>query len=69
MYNRCDDVLSRIKNGIFYNRKLKLYTKEYLIGIIKELQDSERYEDCSYLSRFLSKRFNYSDNYKSPIIW
>lgn len=68
MYNRCDEVLNRLKSGLFYNRKLKLYTKEYLVGIIDELRVQERYEDCSYISKFLEKRFNYVENFKSPII-
>lgn len=68
MYNRCEEVISRIKKGIYYNRKLKLYTQEYLTDIIKELQECERYEDCMFISEFLIRRFNYSENYKSPIV-
>ncbi len=68
MYSRCDEVISRIKSGRYYNRKLKLYTKEYLNSILDELQIMERYEDCVFINKFMDRRFNYLVNYKSPIL-
>lgn len=68
MYNKCDEVLSRIKDGLYYNRKLKLYTEDYLLDILKELENNERFEDCIFMKSFIAKRFNYLENYKNPIL-
>ena len=65
---RAENVFERIKNGILYNRNLKVYTKDYLQGIVIELEKQEKFEKCVILNDFISKRFNHELNYKNPII-
>lgn len=69
MYSRCDDVLTRIKDGKYYNIKLKIYTIEYLNDVVDELGVLERYEDCIFIRDFIDKRFNHYENFKNPVIW
>jgi len=64
---RAENVFERITNGILYNRNLKVYTKEYLQGIVKELESQEQFEKCIKLNDFISKRFSHELNYKNPI--
>lgn len=66
--SRAQDVFDRISKGIFYNKNLKIYTKEYLKKILTELEEDEDFEKCSALKDFIKKRFKHSKNYKSPII-
>ena len=65
---RAENVFERITNGILYNRNLKVYTKDYLQGIVVELEQQEKFEKCIILNDFISKRFNHELNYKNPII-
>jgi hypothetical protein len=65
---RAENVFERITNGILYNRNLKVYTKDYLEGIVRELEQQEQFEKCIKLNEFISKRFNHELNYKNPII-
>ena len=39
---RAENVFERITNGILYNRNLKVYTKDYLQEIVKELEEIGR---------------------------
>ena len=64
---RAEKVFERITNGILYNRNLKVYTKDYLQGIVKELEQQEQFEKCIKLNEFISKRFSHELNYKNPI--
>ena len=64
---RAENVFERITNGILYNRNLKVYTKDYLQGIVKELEEQEMFEKCIKLNEFINKRFNHELNYKNPI--
>lgn len=64
---RAENVFERITNGILYNRNLKVYTKDYLQGIVIELEQQEKFEECVILNDFISKRFNHELNYKNPI--
>ena len=64
---RAENVFERITNGILYNRNLKIYTKDYLRGIVKELEEQEMFEKCIKLNEFINKRFNHELNYKNPI--
>lgn len=64
---RAENVFERITNGILYNRNLKIYTKDYLQGIVIELEQQEKFEKCVILNDFISKRFNHELNYKNPI--
>jgi len=64
---RAENVFERITNGILYNRNLKVYTKDYLQEIVKELEEQEMFEKCIKLNKFISKRFNHELNYKNPI--
>ena len=64
---RAENVFERITNGILYNRNLKVYTKDYLQGIVRELEQQEQFEKCIILNDFISKRFNHELNYKTPI--
>ena len=64
---RAENVFERITNGILYNRNLKVYTKDYLQGIVRELEQQEKFEKCVILNDFISKRFNHELNYKTPI--
>lgn len=64
---RAENVFERITNGILYNRNLKVYTKDYLQGIVIELEQQEQFEKCIILNDFISKRFNHELNYKNPI--
>ena len=64
---RAENVFERITNGILYNRNLKVYTKDYLQEIVKELEEQEMFEKCVKLNDFISKRFNHELNYKNPI--
>ena len=64
---RAENVFERITNGIRYNRNLKVYTKDYLQGIVIELEQQEKFEKCVILNDFISKRFNHELNYKNPI--
>lgn len=64
---RAENVFERITNGILYNRNLKVYTKDYLQGIVIELEQQEKFEKCIILNDFISKRFNHELNYKNPI--
>lgn len=61
-------VFSRVISGTPYDRKLKLYSENYLIKVIKELEEEEEYEKCFTLSEYIKERFNHELNYKSPII-
>ena len=65
--NKAENVFNRIKNGIFYNRNLKIYTKDYLQEIIKELEYQQEFEKCIVLTEFINKRFDHSLNYLNPI--
>jgi hypothetical protein len=64
---RAENVFERITNGILYNRNLKVYTKDYLQGIVRELEQQEQFEKCIKLNDFISKRFSHELNYKNPI--
>ena len=64
---RAENVFERITNGILYNRNLKVYTKDYLQGIVIELEQQEQFEKCIELNDFISKRFSHELNYKNPI--
>ncbi len=64
---RAENVFERITNGILYNRNLKVYTKDYLQGIVTELEHQEQFEKCIKLNDFISKRFSHELNYKNPI--
>ena len=64
---RAENVFERITNGILYNRNLKVYTKDYLQGIVRELEQQEQFEKCIKLNEFISKRFSHELNYKNPI--
>ena len=64
---RAENVFERITNGILYNRNLKVYTKDYLQEIVKELEEQEMFEKCIKLNEFINKRFNHELNYKNPI--
>jgi hypothetical protein len=64
---RAENVFERITNGILYNRNLKVYTKDYLQGIVRELEQQEQFEKCVILNNFISKRFSHELNYKNPI--
>lgn len=64
---RAENVFERITNGILYNRNLKVYTKDYLQGIVRELEQQEKFEKCIKLNDFISKRFSHELNYKNPI--
>ena len=65
---RAENVFERITNGILYNRNLKVYTKDYLQGIVIELEQQEKFEKCVILNDFIGKRFSHELNYKNPII-
>ena len=54
--SRAQDVFDRISKGIFYNKNLKIYTKEYLKKILTELEEDEDFEKCSALKDFIKKR-------------
>lgn len=64
---RAENVFERITNGILYNHNLKVYTKNYLQGIVKELEEQEQFEKCIKLNEFINKRFNHKLNYKNTI--
>lgn len=64
---RAEKVFERITNGLLYNRNLKVYTKNYLQVIVRELEEQEMFEKCVKLNDFISKRFNHELNYKNPI--
>lgn len=66
--NRAQDVFDRISKGIFYNKNLKIYTKEYLNSILSELEKYEDFEKCDKLKSFIESRFSHKNNYKSPIL-
>ena len=65
--NKAENVFERITNGILYNRNLKVYTKDYLQVIVRELEQQEKFEKCVILNEFINKRFNHELNYKNPI--
>lgn len=56
IYNRC-------LSGKPFNRQLKLYSKELLIKVLKELEILEEYEKCHYLNEYIKERFNHNKNY------
>lgn len=66
--SKADIVFDRLSKGKFYNRKLKIYSKEYLESILEDLVEEEKYEKCILLKKFIKKRFKHKSNYKNPIL-
>lgn len=66
--SKADIVLDRLLNGKFYNRKLKIYSKEYLENVLEDLVLEEKYEKCVILTKIIKKRFKHKSNFKNPII-
>lgn len=61
-------VFNRVNIGTPYDRKLKLYSKNYLKKVVKYLEEEEEYEKCYLLIEYIKFRFNHELNYKNPII-
>jgi hypothetical protein len=61
-------VFNRVNTGMPYDRKLKLYSKNYLKKVVTYLEEEEEYEKCSLLIEYIKIRFNHELNYKNPII-
>jgi hypothetical protein len=57
-------MVERIKNGIFFDEKLKPYTKVQLTEELENLLSLEEYDDCIVIREHL-KRFEHENNYIS----
>lgn len=58
VYNRCI-------SGKPYTEDFKIYSKKYLLSVIRELESLEEFEKCIELGKFIEKRFNHKDNYSN----
>lgn len=58
-----NDTFSRLKSGIYHDRSIKFYSREFLQKIIIYLEKNERYEDCHALQQIIKKRFDHEINY------
>lgn len=57
------EVYDRCLSGKPFTKNLKIYTKEYLLKVLEELEYIEEYEKCNVLNKFIQKRFNHESNY------
>jgi hypothetical protein len=60
-------IFNRIMSGKPYSKSLKLYSKKYMMNVVKLLEEDEEYEKCRILLEYINNRFNHELNYKTPI--
>lgn len=60
-------IYNRIISGKPYSSSLKLYSKKYMINVVKLLEEDEEYEKCKILLEYINNRFDHELNYKTPI--
>ena len=60
-------IFNRIMSGKPYSKSLKLYSKKYMMNVVKLLEEDEEYEKCKILLEYINNRFDHELNYKTPI--
>lgn len=60
-----EQIFLRIKSGIYFDKDLKMYSKETMSELLELYLQEEEYEKCSLLQEVISTRFNHDFNYKS----
>ena len=60
-------IFNRIMSGKPYGKSLKLYSKKYMMNVVKLLEEDEEYEKCRILLEYINNRFDHELNYKTPI--
>jgi hypothetical protein len=60
-------IFNRIMSGKPYGKSLKLYSKKYMMNVVKLLEEDEEYEKCKVLLEYINNRFDHELNYKTPI--
>ena len=53
-------------SGKPYHKSLKLYSKKYMMNVVKLLEEDEEYEKCRILLEYINNRFDHELNYKNP---
>lgn len=53
-------------SGKPYGKSLKLYSKKYMMNVVKLLEEDEEYEKCRILLEYINNRFDHELNYKNP---
>ena len=59
-------IFNRIMSGKPYDKSLKLYSKKYMMNVVKLLEEDEEYEKCRILLEYINNRFDHELNYKNP---
>jgi hypothetical protein len=59
-------IFNRIMSGKPYGESLKLYSKKYMMSVVKLLEEDEEYEKCRILLEYINNRFDHELNYKNP---
>lgn len=59
-----NEAYDRIINGLYYDKQLKPYTKDFVNQMIDFFTKIEEYEKCSKINEFIEQRFNHNFNYK-----
>lgn len=62
-----EEIYQSIKFGRPFNKNLKLYTISEIEIAIRQFVQDEEYEKCAYLKKFIEKRFNHENGWKTPI--
>jgi hypothetical protein len=60
------EVYDRIVSGIFHDKNLKIYKREFLLKVLDYFEKNEDYEKCQHLLKIFNKRFDHDQNFKIP---
>jgi hypothetical protein len=52
---------NRIKCGIYFDEKLKPYSKNFMIQCLEYFKNEEKYQECAILNDIIKNRFNHDN--------
>ena len=60
---KLNETYTRISLGVYFDKNLKPYTKEFLTSVMEKFSEMEEYEKCINIKNMIDKRFNHEKNY------
>ncbi len=61
---KINEAYTRISLGVYFDKNLKPYTKEFLFEIMNHFSGIEEFEKCIKIKNMIDKRFNHDLNYQ-----
>ena len=60
---KINETYTRISLGVYFDKNLKPYTKDFLMNIMSHFSEREEYEKCLKIKNMIDKRFNHEVNF------